>query len=145
VIDGSMSDKQRYAVQQELNDPASPVRVVLCTDAANTGQNLQAATVVVNVDLPDTPSIVRQRFARAWRVRPPKVTQDWPDLPDTVHVYHLQSETQYDIEQRHRLEQKTRQMDMPHKLDQADDTEGLGGILSAYLRERDAHGQTATA
>jgi len=145
VIDGSMSDKQRYAVQQELNDPASPVRVVLCTDAANTGQNLQAATVVVNVDLPDTPSIVRQRFARAWRVRPPKGTQDWPDLPDTVHVYHLQSETQYDIEQRHRLEQKTRQMDMPHKLDQADDTEGLGGILSAYLRERDAHGQAATA
>lgn len=143
TINGGMSSKARREVQDQLNDPTSPVRVVLCTDAAATTLDMQAATVVVNVDLPDTPATVRQRIARGWRTRPQSFLERWPKIPDTVHVYHLQSETQYDIEQRERLEQKTQEMDMPYKLDITDETEGLGGILSAYLREREERAQPA--
>jgi superfamily II DNA/RNA helicase len=139
VLDGSMSDKQRFEVQRKLNDPKSPVRVVLATDAANTGQNLQGATVVVNVDLPDNPAIVRQRVARAWRLRPAGIRRDFPDLADTVSVYHLQSDTQYDIEQRERLRQKSKAVDLPSQMDMADDAGGIGGILQAYKQEVASH------
>jgi SNF2 family DNA or RNA helicase len=139
VLDGSMSDKQRFEVQRKLNDPKSPVRVVLATDAANTGQNLQGATVVVNVDLPDNPAIVRQRVARAWRLRPAGIRRDFPDLADTVSVYHLQSDTQYDIEQRERLRQKSKAVDLPSQMDMADDAGGIGGILQAYRQEVASH------
>ncbi len=42
-------------------------RVFLSTDSGSTGLNLQAASVVVNCDLPWNPARLEQRIARAWR------------------------------------------------------------------------------
>lgn len=42
-------------------------RVFLTTDAGATGLNLQAANIVINMDLPWNPAKLQQRIARAWR------------------------------------------------------------------------------
>jgi hypothetical protein len=44
------------------------VRVVICTDAASEGLNLQTARHLVNVDVPWTPSRLEQRFGRIDRL-----------------------------------------------------------------------------
>ena len=65
-IDGSMSlDKKDQTVshfesQQDIN-------ILLCSNTAGTGLNLQAADTVINVDLPWNPAKLEQRNARAHR------------------------------------------------------------------------------
>jgi hypothetical protein len=63
---GSVPQKRRRA---EINvfkeDPQC--LVFLSTDSGATGLNLQAASVVVNCDLPWNPAKLEQRIARAWR------------------------------------------------------------------------------
>ena len=43
-------------------------RVFLSTDAGSTGLNLQAASVIVNLDLPWNPAVLEQRIARIYRI-----------------------------------------------------------------------------
>lgn len=63
---GSVEQKKRATVIQNFkNDPAC--RVFLSTDAGSVGLNLQAANVVINLDLPWNPAKLEQRIARAWR------------------------------------------------------------------------------
>ena len=63
---GSVPQRRRRA---EINlfktDPRC--RVFLSTDSGSTGLNLQAASVVINCDLPWNPARLEQRIARAWR------------------------------------------------------------------------------
>lgn len=47
---------------------AGSIRVLLCTDAASEGLNLQAASALVNYDLPWNPSKVEQRIGRIDRI-----------------------------------------------------------------------------
>lgn len=42
-------------------------RLLLTSDAGATGLNLQAANIVINIDLPWNPAKLEQRIARAWR------------------------------------------------------------------------------
>lgn len=44
------------------------VNILLCTEAAREGLNLQAASVVVNLDMPWNPALVEQRIGRADRL-----------------------------------------------------------------------------
>lgn len=44
------------------------IRVVFCSDAASEGLNLQAASVLINVDVPWTPSRLEQRIGRIARL-----------------------------------------------------------------------------
>jgi ERCC4-related helicase len=53
-------------VSRELTD--GNVRVLVCSDAAREGLNLQAANVVINVDMPWNPAKVEQRIGRADRL-----------------------------------------------------------------------------
>jgi len=53
-------------ITQMLQD--SELQVLLCTDAASEGLNLQAASAVVNYDLPWNPSKVEQRIGRVDRI-----------------------------------------------------------------------------
>jgi ERCC4-related helicase len=53
-------------VSRGLTDGA--VRVLVCSDAAREGLNLQAANVVINVDMPWNPAKVEQRIGRADRL-----------------------------------------------------------------------------
>jgi len=57
--------KRRIDINRFKQDPNC--RLFLSTDAGATGLNLQAANVVINMDLPWNPARLEQRIARAWR------------------------------------------------------------------------------
>lgn len=57
--------KRRDEIRRFKDDPSC--RLFLSTDSGATGLNLQAANVVVNLDLPWNPAKLEQRIARAWR------------------------------------------------------------------------------
>ena len=57
--------RRRAEIARFKQDPAC--RLFLSTDAGAVGLNLQAASAVVNVDLPWNPAKLEQRIARAWR------------------------------------------------------------------------------
>ncbi|HEY3754983.1 MAG TPA: DEAD/DEAH box helicase [Opitutaceae bacterium] len=63
---GSVPQQRRRAEINAFKSEPS-CRVFLSTDAGATGLNLQAASVVVNCDLPWNPAKLEQRIARAWR------------------------------------------------------------------------------
>jgi len=58
-------DQRREEILRFKNDQTC--RVFLSTDAGATGLNLQAANIVINMDLPWNPAKLQQRIARAWR------------------------------------------------------------------------------
>jgi hypothetical protein len=63
---GSVPQQRRRAeILRFKQDPAC--RLFLSTDSGSVGLNLQAASAVVNVDLPWNPAKLEQRIARAWR------------------------------------------------------------------------------
>ncbi len=57
--------KRREEINRFKNDPVC--KVFLSSDSGGVGLNLQAASVVVNLDLPWNPARLEQRIARAWR------------------------------------------------------------------------------
>lgn len=62
---GGMDDVERDGVKQAFNDPAQPVRVLVATDAAAEGLNLQrTARYLLHYDLPWNPSRTEQRNGR---------------------------------------------------------------------------------
>ena len=67
VIHGSVNRDQRRKIQEEFrNDPE--VVVLVATDAAGEGVNLQNANLMVNYDLPWNPNRPEQRFGRIHRI-----------------------------------------------------------------------------
>src|SRR5258707_11949987 len=63
---GSVPQQRRRAeIVRFKQDPAC--RLFLSTDSGSVGLNLQAASAVVNVDLPWNPAKLEQRIARPWR------------------------------------------------------------------------------
>lgn len=57
--------KRRAEINRFKQDPNC--RLFLSTDSGATGLNLQAANMVINLDLPWNPAKLEQRIARAWR------------------------------------------------------------------------------
>ncbi|HEV7668740.1 MAG TPA: DEAD/DEAH box helicase [Thermoanaerobaculia bacterium] len=68
-------------------------RVFLSTDSGSVGLNLQAASVVINLDLPWNPARLEQRIARAWRKHQTR----------SVQVIHLVTEDSIEHRMMHRL------------------------------------------
>jgi len=63
---GSVPQRRRRAeINTFKSDPNC--RIFLSTDSGAAGLNLQAASVVINCDLPWNPAKLEQRIARAWR------------------------------------------------------------------------------
>ncbi|MDP6515749.1 MAG: DEAD/DEAH box helicase [Alphaproteobacteria bacterium] len=58
-------DRRRSEIRRFKTDPGC--RLFLSSDSGSLGLNLQAASVVVNLDLPWNPAKLEQRIARAWR------------------------------------------------------------------------------
>jgi superfamily II DNA or RNA helicase len=56
---------RRGEIRRFKDDPEC--RLFLSTDSGSVGLNLQAASVVINLDLPWNPAKLEQRIARAWR------------------------------------------------------------------------------
>lgn len=65
-LHGGVPVKQRQELVQRFQDGRD--RVLISTDAGGTGLNLQAASLVVNYDLPFNPAKLAQRIARAHRI-----------------------------------------------------------------------------
>ena len=60
------SAKRKDLIDRFTDDPE--VRVFLSTDAGATGLNLQAASYVINLDLPWNPAVLEQRIGRIYRM-----------------------------------------------------------------------------
>src|SRR5271157_868736 len=76
IIHGAMGREQRLNAQESFkHDPA--VRVLLATDAAGEGINLQRAHLMVNYDLPWNPNRLEQRFGRIHRIGQTEVCTLW--------------------------------------------------------------------
>ncbi len=75
-IHGGLSREERLKAQEAFRfDPA--VRVLLATDAAGEGINLQRAHLMVNYDLPWNPNRIEQRFGRIHRIGQTEVCHLW--------------------------------------------------------------------
>lgn len=66
-LNGSVpSPKRKEIIGRFETDPA--IRVFLSTDTGATGLNLQAASYVINLDLPWNPAVLEQRVGRVYRI-----------------------------------------------------------------------------
>lgn len=66
-LSGSVvSHKRKKLVDDFNNDPEC--RVFLSTDAGSTGLNLQAGSIIVNMELPWNPAVLEQRIGRIYRL-----------------------------------------------------------------------------
>jgi superfamily II DNA or RNA helicase len=76
LIHGGVKREERRKVQEMFrNDPT--VRVLIATDAAGEGVNLQNANLMVNYDLPWNPNRLEQRFGRIHRIGQTEVCHLW--------------------------------------------------------------------
>ena len=81
VIHGSMGREERVKAQEMFrHDPG--VQVLLATDAAGEGINLQRAHLMVNYDLPWNPNRIEQRFGRIHRIGQTEVCHLWNLVAD---------------------------------------------------------------
>ncbi len=76
IIHGGMGREDRMKAQEAFrHDPE--VQVLLATDAAGEGINLQRAHLMVNYDLPWNPNRLEQRFGRIHRIGQTEVCHLW--------------------------------------------------------------------
>ena len=76
TIHGGMGREERLKVQELFrHDPE--VQVLIATDAAGEGINLQRAHLMVNYDLPWNPNRLEQRFGRIHRIGQTEVCHLW--------------------------------------------------------------------
>ena len=81
LIHGGMRREDRLKSQEAFrHDPE--VRVLLATDAAGEGINLQRAHLMVNYDLPWNPNRLEQRFGRIHRIGQTEVCHLWNLVAD---------------------------------------------------------------
>ncbi|QDK44631.1 RNA helicase [Bdellovibrio sp. ZAP7] len=76
VIHGGVSREARKDAENRfLNDP--DVKILIATDAAGEGVNLQRAHLMINYDLPWNPNRIEQRFGRIHRIGQTEVCHLW--------------------------------------------------------------------
>lgn len=85
---GGMSDEDRERIKLSFNDPASPVQILVATDAASEGLNLQhTARLLVHFEIPWNPSRLEQRNGRI----------DRHGQARDVTIYHFASDDDADL------------------------------------------------
>nr|WP_255450208.1 helicase-related protein [Skermania sp. ID1734] len=76
VIHGGTRREERRRIRERFtNDPTC--QVLVATDAAGEGLNLQAAHLMINYDLPWNPNRIEQRFGRIHRIGQQNVCRLW--------------------------------------------------------------------
>ena len=86
---GTVREARKEAQASFRSDPT--VRVLLATDAAGEGVNLQVANLMVNYDLPWNPNRLEQRFGRIHRIGQQEVCHLWNIVASETRegaVYH---------------------------------------------------------
>lgn len=75
-------------IQTKFRDPADPLSILFCTDAAAEGLNLQSCDTLVNYDIPWNPMRIEQRIGRVDRIgqESPVVTIHTLFYADTVET-----------------------------------------------------------
>ncbi|MCT1464020.1 helicase-related protein [Corynebacterium sanguinis] len=76
AIHGGVARKERTRIQEEFTRNPNVV-VLVATDAAGEGLNLQRAHLMVNYDLPWNPNRIEQRFGRIHRIGQREVCHLW--------------------------------------------------------------------
>lgn len=88
VLFGGMNDSQREEIKRAFNDPENDVRILIATDVASEGQNLQeTARLLLHFETPWNPSKMEQRNGRL----------DRHGQARDVTVYHFTSEDDADL------------------------------------------------
>lgn len=80
-IHGGVSRKERRRIQDRFTQDAAVV-ILVATDAASEGLNLQRAHLMVNYDLPWNPNRIEQRFGRIHRIGQTQVCRLWNLVAD---------------------------------------------------------------
>jgi superfamily II DNA or RNA helicase len=81
TIHGSLRREERRVVQESFSQDKS-VSVLVATDAAGEGINLQRAHLMINYDLPWNPNRLEQRFGRIHRIGQTEVCHVWNMIAD---------------------------------------------------------------
>ena len=76
VIHGGLNRRERRAVEDRFRADKNLI-ILIATDAAGEGINLQAAHLMINYDLPWNPNRLEQRFGRIHRIGQTKVCCLW--------------------------------------------------------------------
>lgn len=76
AIHGGVSRRERREITEEFTKNRN-CQILLATDAAGEGLNLQAAHLMVNYDLPWNPNRIEQRFGRIHRIGQEEVCRLW--------------------------------------------------------------------
>ena len=76
AIHGGVGREERLKIQERFTQDKS-VQILLATDAAGEGINLQRAHLMVNYDLPWNPNRLEQRFGRIHRIGQTEVCHLW--------------------------------------------------------------------
>lgn len=85
---GGMTDVERESIKNAFNEPENPVRILIATDAASEGLNLQStARYLLHYDCPWNPSRLEQRNGRL----------DRHGQMRDVHIFHFASEHYADL------------------------------------------------
>ena len=96
---GGMDDTQREQIKERFNDPDADVRVLVATDAASEGLNLQStARYLLHFDCPWNPSRLEQRNGRL----------DRHGQARDVYVHHFASDEDADLKFMAYLDQQGR-------------------------------------
>lgn len=131
-LTGDTSDEQRKAIQDKINDPSDAAQVLVASDAANFGMNLQGASVLVNYDATDTYATHIQRIAREFRQK----------QQHDVTVYNYRTDTPLEVKAEQRIRGKENVAGLPQRLSQADSS---GFAEKVYLHLNEDEGATANA
>jgi superfamily II DNA or RNA helicase len=116
---GGMEGDERDAIKRAFNDPADPVRVLLATDAAAEGLNLQeTARLLLHFDVPWNPARLEQRNGRL----------DRHGQARDVTVFHFTSENDDDLRFLGRVIEKVNAM--------REDLGSLGELFDAAFQRR---------
>jgi superfamily II DNA or RNA helicase len=83
AIHGGVRRPERRRITEEFTHN-SGCQVLLATDAAGEGLNLQAAHLMVNYDLPWNPNRIEQRFGRIHRIGQTEVCRLWNLVADNT-------------------------------------------------------------
>ena len=88
MIHGGMGHEDRMKAQEAFkHDPE--VQVLLATDAAGEGINLQRAHLMVNYDLPWNPNRIEQRFGCIHRIGQTEVCHLWNLVAEETRITHV--------------------------------------------------------
>lgn len=66
VVEGSENQRDKDEIKEDFS--SGIIRAMFCSDAASEGLNLQAARILINVDVPWTPARLEQRIGRVARL-----------------------------------------------------------------------------